>query len=223
MKFTEEARKEFINLMLPYVEKLNRLAMFLCKDKVKAEELVAETIAKACMNIHRLRDKSKFRQWIFRIMNNEFINIYRMEKNVPTVELRESYEDDGINDYSLNTRNSLVVNSWGSNPELEAINSFIDSDIQKAISSLPDEFKMVVVLCDAENLSYKEISQILKIPVGTVRSRLSRGRAILQKKLRGHALEMGIISEKHIEAELCECAEPTKKRVRRKPSYETNK
>jgi RNA polymerase sigma-70 factor (ECF subfamily) len=156
-------------------------------------------------------------------MNNEFINIYRSEKKLSTVELGDGYMSDELGDNSLNSRNSLVINSWGSNPELSAINRLIDSDIQKAISSLPDEFRMVVVLCDAENVSYKEISQILKIPVGTVRSRLSRGRAILQKKLRKHALEMGIISEKPTQTELCECAEPIKRTIRRKPSYEKSK
>lgn len=211
IKYTASGRKEFIGLLHPCIKKLNSLAMFLCKNSYKADELVSETVAKACVNFHRLRDKTKFKQWIFRIMNNEFINLYRLEKNVS---IDTDYTDDLPENYSLSSRNLSTINGWGPDPESKFINNLIDNDIKSAISSLREDFRIAVVLSDVENFSYKEISQILNIPIGTVRSRLSRGRAILQMKLRIHAVEMGVISESHQKFDLCECGDPHQKIVR---------
>src|SRR3972149_3827552 len=151
MKSNNIKKHELKKLIVPLFGQLNKVAMYLCKNRDTAEDLVAETLLKVCENINKLKDKSKFKSWVFRIMNNEFISNYRKNKSVNSVQL--------------------------------------DEDFRRNINLLPEEFRMTVILCDIENLSYKEISEITRVPAGTVRSRLSRGRAILQKKLHHIALE----------------------------------
>jgi RNA polymerase sigma-70 factor (ECF subfamily) len=137
-------------------------------------------------------------------MNNTFISNYRAGKNMKLINLDESAIG---NDPMLKARNSETVSSWGSNPEQYLINKLLDEDIRRSINSLPEEFRMAVILCDVENLTYKEISEITRVPVGTVRSRLSRGRAILQKKLHHAAIEMGIVQEQKNNTKniICNC------------------
>ena len=197
MKSNNIKKQELKKLIVPLFGQLNKVAMYLCKNRDNAEDLVAETLLKVCENINKLKDKSKFKSWVFRIMNNEFISNYRKNKSVNSVQL---------DDYLLNNRNSNTLSIWGSNPEQFLINKLLDEDIRRNINLLPEEFRMTVILCDIENLSYKEISEITRVPAGTVRSRLSRGRAILQKKLHHIALEMGIIRKKNKGKEaICTC------------------
>lgn len=213
LTLTENQRNELKTQFSENLKQLYSFALFLCRDSIRAEELVAETAMKACEKFYTLKDKSKFKQWAFRILNNTFISSIRSRKNYMMVELKDNdalAEDE-------NTYSSHIVGIWEGNPEKDFINKLLDNDIKESISRLPDEFRITIILCDVENFSYKEISQVLKIPVGTVRSRLSRGRLLLQKELRNHALELGIISESE-EQELCDCGEPItnkgKKRVK---------
>jgi RNA polymerase sigma-70 factor (ECF subfamily) len=204
MERNTSKKHELKRLIVPLFGKLNKVAMFLCRDKDMAEDLVAETLLKACEKINTLKDKSKFKSWIFRIMNNTFISNLRAEKKLNLVQL----DDYVLNkDTGLTGINKQTLGLWGPNPENYLINKLLDEDIKKGIHSLPEEFRLVVILCDIENLSYKEISEIIRVPVGTVRSRLSRGRAILQKKLHHLALEMGIVQkkERNSKAAICNC------------------
>jgi RNA polymerase sigma factor (sigma-70 family) len=203
MQRKNQQKHEIKALIMPLVSRLNKVAMFLCRDKDKAEDLVAETFLKVCENFHKLKDKSKFKAWVFRILNNEFMNMHRFERkhNLVSLDGQFAHADKEVSKIEINT-----LDIWSPNPEAYLINKFLDEDIRKNINSLPDEFKMTVILCDIENLSYKEISAITGVPAGTVRSRLSRGRAILQKKLQRTAIEMGIRKEKKLSnVEVCSC------------------
>jgi RNA polymerase sigma-70 factor, ECF subfamily len=186
MKLTTEEQRQLRCLVLPLLDYLHRLAYFLCHNQDDAEDLVAETIRKACEKFRSLRDHNKVKAWLIRILRNTFVSLHRTRNNVLTTE----YDDNG--QFSLFTEVSQPFLLWWGNPERELLNKMLEEDIREAISELPHEFRFVVVLCDVEGLSYKEIAKILKIPIGTVRSRLARGRSILQKKLSHHAVERGI-------------------------------
>lgn len=192
---TKEEQQEFKSLVLPHLDELHRMAYHVCHVQCDAEDLVMETITKACEHFHRLRDKSKVKPWLFRILSNSFISSYRSRKSHPTVEYTETTDDDD-EQFSLFAKVSQPFLLWWGNPERELINKLMDEDIQRAIAELPHEFRLAVVLCDMEGFSYEEISSILRIPIGTVRSRIARGRSLLQKKLYHHAQDLGLISSR---------------------------
>jgi len=192
MQFTEQERKEFKALVFPHLEALHRVAIRLTRDHGESEELVAETILKACENFRKLRDQTRVKQWLLRILSNTFVSQCRVRHRHQEAQYEEESEDGGyFSLYDQLTQSFLVL--WG-NPEREVVNKLMDEDIQRAISELPEEFRLAVVLCDVEGLRYREIAQILEIPIGTVRSRLARGRALLQKQLWHHARDAGFIT-----------------------------
>lgn len=194
---TKEEQQEFKSLVLPYLDELLRMAYHLCHVQCDAEDLVMETITKACEHFHRLRDKTKVKSWLFRILSNAFISFYRSQKGHQTVEYIETANDEDGH-FSLFAEVSQPFLLWWGNPERELINKLMDEDIQRAVAGLPHEFRLAVVFCDVEGLSYEEISRVLHVPIGTVRSRIARGRSLLQKKLYHHAQDLGFIhSEKH--------------------------
>jgi RNA polymerase sigma-70 factor, ECF subfamily len=179
---TEQARLK--SLVVPLLDDLKSLAMYLCGNRELAEDLVAETIMKACENVSSLRDYTRVKPWLFRILNNVFLAHCRNSKRRPTVSYEEAEED--TENFSLFQELSQPFLLWWGNPEREYINQLLDREIQEAIAELPEVFRTVVVLCDVEDMSYQEISRILEIPSGTVKSRLARGRSLLQKKLWKH-------------------------------------
>lgn len=198
MHFSTEERQEFKSLVLPHLDGLHRLALRLCHDQCNAEDLVAETITKACENFRRLRDRSRMKAWLCRILSNTFFTYCREAKRVQHVEYIDPDRDDERGRFSLFDEVSQPFLLWWGKPERELIDKLLDADIQRAIGELPEEYRVAVVLCDVEGLSYREIAGILRIPIGTVRSRLARGRSLLQKKLWHHAQEIGLIpSRKH--------------------------
>jgi RNA polymerase sigma-70 factor, ECF subfamily len=192
MKLTTKDQRLFKCLVLPLLDDLHRLAYFLCHNQDDAEDLVADTVRKACEKFRSLKNHDKIKPWLIRILKNTFVSFCRTRNKYTPVE----YDDDYLakdEQYSIFTEVSQPFLLWWGNPERELLNKMLEEDIQEAISELPHEFRFVVVLCDVEGLSYKEISTTLRIPIGTVRSRLARGRSILQKKLYHHAVERGII------------------------------
>lgn len=190
---TPQEREELKQLVLPLIGDLHRVALRLCREQHAAEDLVADSIAKACESFHRLRERDNFKAWLLRILSNTFITRYRALKRHPHIEYEENHDDDH---YSIFTDISQPFLLWWGNPERELVARLLDEDIRAAIESLPPEYRLAVVLCDVEGMTYEEIASTLDIPVGTVRSRLARGRSILQKKLRHHALEHGIIKSR---------------------------
>ncbi len=168
-------KEDFEKIVLPYLGYLYRVAFHLCrKKKEDAEDLVQETFIKAYKSFHQLKDRQKCRAWLTSILYNTFVNRYRKEEKVPI--LSQPIEE------------SIT---YQENPEAEILRGARDQEVLGALFELPEEYSTVIVLSDIEGISYKEISEILGIPIGTVRSRLSRGRRLLRGSLYQYARGRG--------------------------------
>ncbi|ACZ41673.1 RNA polymerase, sigma-24 subunit, ECF subfamily [Thermobaculum terrenum ATCC BAA-798] len=179
----------FFEEALSYIDSLYRTALRLTNNPADAEDLVQETYLKA----HRFRDSFKpgtnLRAWLFRILTNTFINDYRKKSRQPqTTEMGELGE---MEDYYLFRRVKEAGESLGEDPEQTVLNMFVDEEVREALDSLPEQYRLPVLLADVEGFSYKEIADVLGIPVGTVMSRLHRGRKQLQQKLWEYARQRG--------------------------------
>ncbi|MBI3511350.1 MAG: RNA polymerase sigma factor [Bacteroidetes bacterium] len=194
MSTSENKKKLFTKLVVENHLSLQRFALSLCKNNFDADDLVSETILKAHDNFGGLKDQGKVRQWLFRIMNNQFISNYRKRKKM--VEIGNEDRDENENNFSLFEALSKTDFVEEGNPEKKFISALTQKQFENAINELPEEFREAIVLCDMEDFSYEEISSILVIPIGTVRSRVSRARMILQKKLWLYAKELGIKTAK---------------------------
>lgn len=168
-------KEDFEKIVLPYLGYLYRVAFHLVrKKKEDAEDLVQETFIKAYKSFHQLKDKEKCRAWLTSILYNTFVNKYRKEEKASII--------------SQPIEESII---YQENPETEILRGVMDQEVLGALFELPEEYSIVIVLSDIENLSYKEISEILGIPIGTVRSRLSRGRRPLRGSLYQYAKGRG--------------------------------
>ena len=181
----EEARYEFDNLFRENILGLFSLALRMTHNQLDAEDLVQETAMKAFRYFYRFDRGTNFRAWVYRILTNNFINNYRRKKKAPTqVELEDvafKLDEEGAGFWEkLDDRSNGFDYA-----------DLFDDEINHAIDRLPDEYKIVVLLSDVESLSYKEIAEIISHPIGTVMSRLHRGRKMLQKSLARYAKENG--------------------------------
>ena len=195
MQLTRHQREELKHLVLPLLDDLERFALSLCHREDLAEELVAATIASACESFSQLRDTTKAKQWLFRILSNKFLSDCRKQSRHKDIALADSLEEEN-DQFSLFAAVSQPFLLWWENPERELISHILDEDIRNALDSLPSDFRVAVVLCDVDGLTYEEIADILKIKLGTVRSRIARGRSLLQKKLWHHAQDLGLVKSK---------------------------
>lgn len=169
----EDQKKVFQDLLMPQLGALYRTALRMTRRREDAEDLVQETIMKAYAAFDRFEPGTNFRAWIFKILTNTFINdYYRVRDREKHSSLEEMAED-------VNFQPQFE----GFTPEEMLLNTLTREDVLHAIESLPFEFRSVVILTLVEGFSYKETSEILDIPIGTVMSRLHRGRKILQKLL----------------------------------------
>jgi len=178
-----------VDALLP---ELYGAAVRLCRDRTDAEDLVADAIAKAWEALPSLKDRSAFRAWVFRIMNNLVISHCR------TARARAEHEPfDTVveHEFSLFERLHQPILLWWGNPELEFLNRLLREDIERAIDALPQAFRVAVVLVDVQGLAYAEAAELLDVPVGTIRSRLSRGRSLLQEALWRHARDAGLAQQ----------------------------
>lgn len=171
-------------------------ALRLCKNRADAEDLVAEAAAKAWSAFSGLQDRQCFRAWVFRILTNTFLSECRRRR--AAAEEPAAPHDDGEDgdDFSLFERLHQPFLLWWGNPEQEFLNKLLRRDLENAVDALPEAFRVVVVLAELEGFTYAEIGEMLDVPVGTVRSRLSRGRALLQKALWQQAVAAGLVSER---------------------------
>lgn len=163
-----------------------------CND-ADAEDLVAETVTRAWRSLDSLESEAAFRAWIFRILNNTFISDLRRAGARPqleAVDCDEAGEEEP--DFSLFEQMHQPFLLWFSNPEQEFINKLLREDLDRALTALPEEYRIVVVLSDLEEFKYGEIAETLGIPIGTVRSRLARARGALQKVLWEQARDCGL-------------------------------
>jgi len=179
-------RKSFEAEALQHMEALYRTALRMTKNESDAEDLVQEAYVKAYRFWDRFEPGSNCRAWLFKIMTNIFINEYRSKTRSPM-----SINVDELDDNFL--YGQLAVDQTTRNPEQELFSRIFDDDIKKAIESLPDDFRLVVVLAFLEGFSYQEIADIMDLQLGTVKSRLHRGRKLLQKALWDYAIKNGYI------------------------------
>ncbi len=171
---------------MQYAPQLYSAALRMTRNPADAEDVVQETFLKAYRAYHTFQEGTNLKAWLYRILTNTYINKYRKKQRRPNeVELGD------LQDLYLFRR---LGEASGASPSAEdsVLERFVDSDITQALESLPDHFRMPVLLADVEGFSYKEIAEILDIPIGTVMSRLHRGRKALQQKLWSVAEERGL-------------------------------
>lgn len=172
---------------------LQGVARRLTGNEADAEDLVAETVARAWRGIDTLESEAAFRSWLFRILNNTFISEIRRADARPQTESLECEEDsEDEPEFSLFEQMHQPFLLWFGNPEQDFLDKLLREDLDRALATLPEHYRIVVILSDLEEFSYSEIAQTLDIPVGTVRSRLARARSALQKLLWQQAREYGI-------------------------------
>lgn len=186
-----ERRDWFAEAVLDLLPDLNSTALRFTRNPTDAEDLVAETVTKAWDQLPTLKDRLRFRGWIFRILTNTWISDCRARSARPVHEPIPD-EDDC---FSLFERLHQPFLLWWGNPEREFLNGLLREDLEHAIDALPDEFRVAVVLTDLHGFSYREVAETLEIPIGTVRSRLARGRSRLQQALWEHARERGWVEQ----------------------------
>ena len=174
-------------------DSLYAMALRLTKDNTDAEDLVAESVVKAWSSIHTLEDARRFRPWIFCILRNLFFSQCRKKSVRP----RESTYDETETDGGASEIASLLVEQpdeflhWWANPEREFVNNLLGEEIMQAIYELPEIFQETVLLINLAGLSYDEAAEVLNVSPGTIRSRMNRGRTMLQKVLWQHASDAG--------------------------------
>jgi len=169
----------FADQAMEYMPSLYAAAMRMTRNKSDAEDLVQETYLKAYRAFGSFQDGTNLRAWLYRILTNTFINIYRAKKRRPD----ESDLDDVEDLYLYRRLGGLEAAQAGRSAEDEVLDQITEGEVKAAIEALPEQFRMAVLLADVEGFQYKEIAEILDIPIGTVMSRLHRGRRALQKSL----------------------------------------
>lgn len=190
----EAITKEFFEKALgEHLSRLYGMAMRLTRNRDDAEDLVADSVAKAWASRGTLKEKKAFRSWIFRIMTNAFISSYRKKGREVILEAPGEPGEAGDSEFSLFDKIHQPVLLWWSNPEREFLNKILREDLEKALNTLPDEYRIVVILAELEGFSYQEAAKIAGVPVGTIRSRLARGRGMLQKALWEHGKAAGLV------------------------------
>lgn len=176
------------------MDSLYGVALRLTRNSTDAEDLVAEAVAKAWSAIDSLEDRSRFRPWVFRVLHNYFVSEYRKKSVRPAeIALEDIFVDEGEADVTslLNDQSDDFL-KWWANPEKALFNKLLGEKIMSAIDELPEVFRAAILLVNVEGLSYDEAAEALGVPSGTVRSRMKRGRTLLQKALWEHARDAGL-------------------------------
>jgi len=185
------ADREFFQQALGgMLDSLYGVALRLTRNRADAEDLVSEAVARAWAHLDTLEDRNCFRGWLLRILTNAFLSEQRKGRPVSLDD--GGAQDDEEESFSLFEQLHQPFLLWWSDPEREFLNKLLREDLVRALDALPEAYRIVVILSDLEECTYQEIAQTLGVPVGTVRSRLARGRSILQKALWQHALAAGL-------------------------------
>jgi RNA polymerase sigma-70 factor (ECF subfamily) len=182
----EQRRARFERDALPFLDQLYAAAMRMTRNPADAEDLVQETYVKAFAAFHQFQEGTNLKAWLYRILTNTFINSYRKRQRQP-----QQANTDAVEDWQLASAESHSSTGLRS-AETEALERLPDSDVKEALQRLPEEFRLAVYLADVEGFSYREIAEIMGTPIGTVMSRLHRGRRGLQRMLGDYARERGL-------------------------------
>jgi RNA polymerase sigma-70 factor (ECF subfamily) len=184
-------KEQFTSDAMQYAPQLFSTALRMTRNRSDAEDLVQETYIKGWRSFHTFEKGTNLRAWLFRIMTNTYINKYNAQKRKST-----EVELDDIEELFLYKRlGSIDQSQLSSSAEDQMLNLFTDDEVKNALESLPEDFRVPVLLSDVDGFAYKEIAEMLEIPIGTVMSRLHRGRKAMQKMLYEYARERGLIVE----------------------------
>lgn len=187
-------RQAFEEQALPHLDALYGMALRLTQDERDAEDLVQDTLVKAYRFFHRFEEGSNIKAWLFKVLVNLFYNAYRKSKNVQRLHTEAeigAYHERFVSEASVSAQRA----------EEALLERLAAEKLRSAVEELPEEFRLAVLLCDLHGMSYKEIAEILDRPVGTVMSRLYRGRRQLQAKLYDYAVEQGYLRPGRQEAQ----------------------
>jgi RNA polymerase sigma-70 factor (ECF subfamily) len=184
-------REDFTHDAMQHAPQLFSTAMRMTRNRSDAEDLVQETFIKAWRSFATYQQGTNLRAWLFRIMTNTYINKYNAQQRKPT----ETELDDVEELFLYKRLGSVDQSQLSQSAEDQMLSLFTDDEVKKALEELPEQFRIPVLMSDVEGFSYKEIAEILEIPLGTVMSRLHRGRKSMQKMLYEYAKERGLINE----------------------------
>jgi RNA polymerase sigma-70 factor, ECF subfamily len=184
----EERHARFTAEALPYLDALYSAALRYTRNPADAEDLVQDAFAKAYASFHQFRPGTNLRAWLYRILTNTFINSYRKQQRRPDEVSADVETADG--GFSLYDR---ISRATAKPAEVEVLEHLTDDEVKDALAALPEQFRVAVYLADVEGFSYAEIAEIMESPIGTVMSRLHRGRAALQRALYDYAVGRGLI------------------------------
>jgi len=182
-KHLSKKEETFENELLPHVNALTTFAFHLTYNEEDARDLVQDTFLKAYKSIDSYAEGTNSKAWLFKILKNAYINEYRKKSKRPT--------EVDFEDFLAYLEKDDLTNPGAQDFRMDMYQNLIGDEVTIAINSLPVDFKTVILLCDIEGFTYEEISKITDIPIGTVRSRLHRGRKMLREKLRKYALKHG--------------------------------
>lgn len=178
--------REFEATALVHLDALYRGALRLTRNRAQAEDLVQEALARALRSFDRFTAGTNCRAWLFKIMRNAFLNRVRAEREAP-------YDDEFLDEHRRDAEAGFPSST--ATPEEEFLQTVVHGDVERALRDLPERFREVVILADLEGFTYREIAEALDCPIGTVMSRLSRGRRLLRRALESFARERGYTRE----------------------------
>ncbi|MGP4029448.1 sigma-70 family RNA polymerase sigma factor [Actinomadura sp. 3N407] len=181
----DQERRRFERDAVPYLDQLYAAALRMTRNPADAEDLVQDTYARAFSSFHQFKEGTNLRAWLYRILTNNFINEYRKKQRRPVQATGETIEDWQLAEAASHTPGGLK------SAETTALEHLPDSEVKRALGDLPEEFRLPIYFADVEGFSYKEIADIIEVPIGTVMSRLHRGRRRLRAQLVDYARQHG--------------------------------
>jgi RNA polymerase sigma-70 factor (ECF subfamily) len=185
---TERRRVRFEREAVPYLDQMYAAALRMTRRPADAEDLVQDTFARAFDSFDRFEEGTNIRAWLYRILTNTFINEYRKRQRRPVQSASETIEDWQLAEAASHTPTGLK------SAETAALERLPDTEVKRALADLPEDFRLAVYLADVEGFAYKEIADIMGVPIGTVMSRLHRGRRRLRDELEDYARDQGLAS-----------------------------